>query len=141
MKFQMEMQNLGSVEKIKKPYIISTLYTLQLHRSLVDLEMQVGNTSFFFFYFIFYLGMIVTSSWEEWPNSTNCWFYHLVGNILTQKKDTGRQLSPALFTQLCGGDPSAGPELLAPRKLKLLKIVFFISFHLLFIIYNSLYNC
>lgn len=51
MKFQMEMQNLGSVEKIKTPYIMSTLYALQLHRSLVDLEMQVGNTSFSFFFF------------------------------------------------------------------------------------------
>lgn len=54
MKFQMEMQNLGSVEKIKTPYIMSTLYTLQLHRSLVDLEMQVGNTSFSFFFFLFH---------------------------------------------------------------------------------------
>lgn len=46
-KLQMETQSLGSVEKKKKLHIISTVNILELHRSLVELEIQVKNTPFF----------------------------------------------------------------------------------------------
>lgn len=41
----METQSIGSVEKKKKIHIISTVNILELHRSLMELEIQIKNTS------------------------------------------------------------------------------------------------
>lgn len=57
----------------KKLHIISTVNILELHRSLVKLEIQVKNTPFFTVLFLFNVSSVtVTGSEEEWLNSTDC---------------------------------------------------------------------